>query len=380
LRHLKSLLPSITIGVMGNGVIYMIPLLVGGMVSDRGFDEQVAGYMASADLGGYALATFLTAMLLDRVPWRRMAYVALTVLIAANIATTFSHGITEFACARIASGLGCGVLAALASVTIGQSEEPDRNYGFLLAASLLYGTAALWGLPVMLGRFGLNSAYWLLAGLGVLICLVVPSIPAGRPAPARTQESGRRMPHWLLAAAVLLSILLFWADQNDVYAYIERVGNASQISPEFIGFSLGVANLTGFFGASLVAALGSRAGRLVPILVATVVNLGCLYVLSRPAMPWVYLAAIAVTSFTWNIVNPFQLGVLASVDPTGKALALAATVTGAGLAIGPAIGAAAIGIGSYPAIFWLAGGLAVVSVLLMLPALRVPADRGLAQD
>jgi len=373
LRYLNGLLPSITIGVMGNGVIYMIPLLVGGMVSDRGFDEQVAGYMASADLGGYALATFLTAMLLDRVPWRQMAYIALAIIVAANVATTFSHDITTFALARIASGLGCGVLAALASVTIGQSDEPDRNYGFLLAASLLYGTAALWGLPTLLERFGLNFAYWMLAAFGCLICFVVPFIPAGREAATRDSNSSGHMPHWILAAAVLLSILLFWADQNDVYAYIERVGNASQITPEFIGFSLGIANLSGFLGASLVAALGDRVGRFAPILVATLINLGCLYLLSRPATPWVYLVAISVTSLTWNIVNPFQLGVLASVDPTGKALALAATVTGAGLAIGPAIGAAAIGFGGYPAIFWLAGGLAVVSVLLLLPALRVSA-------
>lgn len=372
MRHIKNLLPSITIGVMGNGVIYMIPLLVGGMVSDRGFEEQVAGYMASADLGGYAVATFLTALFLDRLPWRRMAYLALAVLIAANVATTFAHGVTAFACARIASGLGSGVLAALASVTIGQTDEPDRNYGLLLAASLLYGTAALWGLPLMLARFGLDSAYWTLAILGVVILFVVPSIPAARHAVARGPQAAGPQPHWVLAAGVLLSILLFWADQNDVYAYIERVGNASHISAEFIGFSLGVANLTGFLGASLVAALGSRAGRLIPILVATLVNLGCLYVLSQPTTSWAYLVAMAVTSLTWNVVNPFQLGILASVDPTGKALALAATVTGAGLAIGPAIGAAAISSGGYPAIFWVAGALAVTSVLLMLPAMRSP--------
>jgi predicted MFS family arabinose efflux permease len=369
-RKLKGLLPSIAIGVMGNGVIYLIPLLVGGMVSDRGFSEQLAGYMASADLGGYALATFLTAMLLDRIPWRRMAFIGLAVMIAANVATTFSHDAGTFALCRIASGLGCGILAALASVTIGQSDQPDRNYGFLLAASLLYGTAALWGLPGLLTQFGLNSAYWLLVVLAVAILFVVPFIPAGRASRSAGVVATGHAPHWLLAAGVLLSILLFWADQNDVYAYIERVGNASGISAEFIGFSLGVGNLTGFLGASLVAALGSRAGRLVPIVVATVINLGCLWILAHPVSPWTYLVALGTTSFTWNIVNPFQLGILAAVDPSGKALALAATVTGAGLAIGPAIGAAAIGIGGYAAVFWLAGTLAIVSVFLMLPALR----------
>jgi MFS family permease len=76
-------------------------------------------------------------------------------------------------------------------------------------------------------------------------------------------------------------------------------------------------------------------------------------------------------SLSWNVVNPLQLGILAGVDPTGKALALAATVTGAGLAIGPAIGALAIGIGSYVAVLWAAGALAIVSIALILPVLRV---------
>jgi predicted MFS family arabinose efflux permease len=356
---------------MGNSVIYLIPLLVGGMVSDRGFSEQQAGFMASADLGGYAIATFLTALLLDRLPWRRMALAGLVVMIAANVVTTFTHDVQAFVIVRIASGLGSGVLAALASVAVGQTEQPERNYGILIAASLLYGTAALWGLPVLLARYGLNSAYWLLVALATVVLFFVSSMPAGRTArsegPAGMGRSGR----WLLSAAVLVSILLFWADQNDVYAYIERIGNASGISAEFIGFSLGLANLTGFAGASLVAALGTRAGRRLPIVVATVINLACLAILGQSVGPWTYLVALGAMSLSWNVVNPLQLGILAGVDPTGKALALAATVTGAGLAIGPAIGALAIGIGSYVAVLWAAGALAIVSIALILPVLRV---------
>lgn len=355
---------------MGNSVIYLIPLLVGGMVSDRGFSELQAGFMASAELGGYAIATFLTALLLDRLPWRRMAFTGLFVMIVANFATTFIHYAQAFAVARIASGLGSGILAALASVAVGQTEQPERNYGILVASSLLYGTAALWGLPVLLMRYGLNSAYWLLVALATTVLFFVSSMPAGRTArpegPAATGRAGR----WLLSAAVLVSILLFWADQNDVYAYIERIGNASGISAEFIGFSLGVANLTGFAGASLIAALGARAGRLLPIVVATAINLACLAILGQSVGPWTYLIALGAMSLSWNVVNPLQLGILAGVDPTGKALALAATVTGAGLAIGPAIGAIAIGIGGYVEVLWAAGALAIVSVPLMLPAVR----------
>lgn len=365
MTQLKQLVPSIVIGVMGNSVIYLIPLLVGGMVSDRGFSEQAAGLMASADLAGYALATFSTAMLLDRFSWRSMALFAVALIIAANIATTLTYSIQLFALVRFASGMGCGVLAAIASVSLGQSDNPDRNYGLFFAASLLFGTAALWGLPALLSRYGLNSAYWLIVVLAVLVAFVAATFPAGRAARSGLVPTMTRAV-WVLAGAVLASILLFWAEQNAVYAYIERIGNASGLSVDYIGFSLGLANLTGFAGAMLVAWLGARLGRLIPLAIATAVQLVCLVVLSGQVSSVGYVAGIGLMALAWNIVNPFQLSILAGVDPSGKALALATTVTGAGLAIGPAAGAVAIGFGGYGAILWLAAALAIATLLLLL--------------
>ncbi len=77
----------IVVGVMGNSVIYLIPLLVGAMVSDRGFSEQQAGFMASADLAGYAVATFGAALVLDRFSWRRMGLLGVAIMVVANIST-----------------------------------------------------------------------------------------------------------------------------------------------------------------------------------------------------------------------------------------------------------------------------------------------------
>lgn len=377
MSRFKDLGPAIALGVMGNSVIYMIPLLVGGMVSDRGFSEQAAGYMASADLGGYALATFLTAMVITRWSWHRLAFAGLAVILVANVLTTFTHDVLSFAGIRVVSGFGCGVLAALASVSVGQSDNPDRNYGLLLAAALLFGTAALWGMPWLLTHYGLNSAYWLLSVLAIASCFVVPRLPEWHAPAAAGASVGGAGTQWFQAVLVLAAILIFWAAQNDVYAYIERVGNAASLDAEFIGFTLGVANLTGFVGASLVAAMGTRFGRLVPLIIATLVQIACIVVLTHDLTPWRYLVAISATSLSWNVVNPFQLGSLAGVDRTGKALALAATVTGAGLAIGPAAAATALGHGGYEAVLWLSGILEVVALVLVMPSLRPSAQPAL---
>lgn len=370
MENLKKLAPQILVGVMGNTGIYLIPLLVGAMVADRGFSDQQAGLMASADLAGYAVMTFVTAMFLINADWRRLVRIGVATMFVANIATTFVTDPNVFAAVRFMSGIGAGILAAIATVSLGQSDNPDRNYGLLLAASLLFGTAGLWGLPFLLNRVGLNGAYVFLAVLAALVGLLSGAIPSRGKTQEQTTSEVSSNRGWALAVLVLLSIGLFWAEQNATYAYMERIGNASGLAPEFIGFTLGLANLSGFFGAAFVAWAGTKFGRLLPLLLATLVQLACFWVLSGRVTPSVYLVAIGGLSLAWNLANPIQIGILAGVDPNGRALALASTVIGLGLAVGPALGAAVLQGGGYGKVLWLAGGLAVLSLVILLPALR----------
>jgi predicted MFS family arabinose efflux permease len=340
------------------------------MVADRGFTDQQAGLVASADLAGYAVMTFVTAMFLIHRNWRRMALVGVSIMFVANVATMFVSAAMAFAATRFLSGLGAGILAAIATVSLGQSEKPDRNYGLLFAASLLFGTAGLWGLPLLLDRVGLNGAYAVIALLAVVVGFVSVSLPPGgtRREPAAGSAAPQR--NWILAGLVLVSITLFWAQQNALYAYMERIGSAAGLSLQFIGFTLGLANLTGFVGASLVAWLGTRFGRLLPLVLSTGIQLACLWVLSGVVGSSAYLVAIATVSLAWNIINPIQIGILAGVDSSGRALGLASTVIGIGLAAGPALGAAALHGKDYTGVLALVAFLAVLSPVLLLPAMR----------
>ena len=365
----RKLLPAIVVGVMGNTGIYLIPLLLGAMVSDRGYTEQQAGLIASADLGGYAVMTFITAMFLIRRDWRRLALVGVAIMFVANLASTAVAAAGAFAAVRFLSGIGAGMLAAVATVSLGQTENPDRSYGLLFAASLLFGTAGLWGLPMLLERTGLDGAYVFIAALAVLVGLLTFGLQQGVPPSATSDATGSPRPRPVLAMLILLAIALFWAHQNALYAYMERIGNASGLSAQFIGFTLGLANLTGFAGAALVAWAGSRFGRLIPLLLSTAIQLVCVWALSGTVSSVGYLVAIAVISLSWNVVNPMQIGVLAGVDRGGRLLALSSTVIGVGLAIGPALGAAVLRGTDYSLVLWLVAGLAVASLLLALPVL-----------
>lgn len=374
-RH--PIAPMLAAGVVGNSAIYLIPLLVGAIVGARGFTEQQAGLMASADLAGYAEATVVSALVLRRFRWPRIALTGACIMIVANLLTPLIHGLGAFAAIRFVSGSGGGLLAAIATVSLGETANPDRNFGLFFAACLLFATAGLWGLPPVLEHFGLDGAYWLIAGLALLVGFTTSSLPQGHISRAGADDENVRR-SWLPAALVLLAILVFFTEQNAVWAFAERIGNSAGLSVGYIGFSLGVATLTGFVGSAIVAWSGARFGRLVPLIVVTVLQIGCFVALAGPKTPTIYLAAVAVLGLAWNIANPFQLGILANVDIGGRALALAATVTGIGLAAGPAVAAMAIDHG-YAGLLGLSGLLAMVSLLLVLPALRAVRARGAAE-
>ena len=112
------LMPSIVVGVMGNTGIYLIPLLLGAMVSDRGFTDQQAGLVASADLAGYAVMTFVTAIFLIHRNWRQLVLAGVAVMILGNIGSIFVTSGATFAAVRFITGMGAGVLAAIATVSL----------------------------------------------------------------------------------------------------------------------------------------------------------------------------------------------------------------------------------------------------------------------
>jgi MFS family permease len=364
----KRLIPMLIIGVMGNNVITLTPMLLGAMVSDRGFTERQAGYIAAADLAGFTLATFCTAFIIDRYSWRKMAIAGVALMLFANVLVTTIHGSTAFALIRFVSGMGGGLLVAIATVSLGRDDTPDRNYGLLYAAGLLVSMVGFWVLPPLLARFGLNSAYWLIALLGVVAAIAAVGQPHGHPAyvTKTAVASGERR---FLTMGVLLSIVLFFTEQNAMWAFAERIGDGAGLSGQYVGFSLGMSALSAAAGAGLIAWLGTSFGRIVPLIVLTILQLACLAGLAGHVSGWMYLTSIMLITFVWNAAIPLQLGTLAEIDPNGRALALSATVTALGLTLGPAIAGLVVGNErNYSTINWVSAILAVFTLVLLIPA------------
>src|SRR3972149_8428135 len=66
----RTLAASILVGVIGPEVFIVQPGFVQGLVQYVGFDDQGAGYAASAAMFGMAATTILLTFIAPRVRWR----------------------------------------------------------------------------------------------------------------------------------------------------------------------------------------------------------------------------------------------------------------------------------------------------------------------
>ena len=156
----------------------------------------------------------------------------------------------------------------------------------------------------------------------------------------------------------ILAIYCFYVALGGVWTYLERIGDASNISAERIGYYLSIASLTGIAGALSASCLGDKWGCVKPvilgfcaILVALLLLLGTAQATSYAATG--YVIAASLFKYAWTFVLPFMLAALSATDASGRVIVTINIFIGAGLTTGPPLASSVIKSESYvPVIYF----------------------------
>jgi hypothetical protein len=81
-----------------------------------------------------------------------------------------------------------------------------------------------------------------------------------------------------------------------------------------------------------------------------------------------FATASALVGLTWFYGLPYQMGILAQLDPRGRANVMGIIMTTGGAAVGPALAGMLVSPGEYSSVGWLAAGCYATCLLLVLPA------------
>jgi predicted MFS family arabinose efflux permease len=373
------LVAAILVGVIGPEVFIVQPGFVQGLVQNLGFDDQGAGYAASIEVWGITATTLVMTFFSHRFNWRKVITGSLLVVAVANAACIAVHSKEVFVALRFLAGAGAGSLISLSFTTVGLTENPDRNFGYLIMWVLLYGAVVLYVMPAAYASSGMTGALLFFAIFPLVALPFVKAFPESGETVATVEADAVNLPASLKSLA-LLAMFAYFVAQGVAWAYLFLIGTAGGLSEQQVATGLTLSQVAGVAGALLPALIGGRFGRWRPLTVGIIGGALCLLFLIGRFQYLPFAFWVCLYNFFWNMTHPYLLGSMASFDRRGRVVVLAVAAQMLGLAIGPAVGATVIAPGQYASVNYIAIAMFALSWLCILPPVLIQQQRARSRE
>ena len=349
------------VGVLFPGVG---PLLLGGL---EGAGRLTANQLGLAGMGELVAMGVGAAVLGPLFGERRLRLAAVScglALAALDLATTRASGDLLIG-VRALAGLPAGVMIWLITGMIVRAPRPERWAGLYLTIQTLLqlGVVSAIGAFVV-GPFGPDGGFVVLAALTVSAVLVSLAIPAAYAPLVETEDNPKGLPSargWIALAAVFCFqafILALW-----IYAepLSRQAGHPASVASAAFAVSLAAQ----VAGGAAATALAGRLSWFWSLAVAVALAIGALFVMGAlPAAP-VFLVAAGVFGFVWLFASPYLTPLAIEADPSRRAALLGPGASLLGCGAGPLLASFVVTSADVRPAAWLAVGLALVTLVII---------------
>lgn len=356
----RSVASAVALSVIALATPNILPQFMVAVVADLRFTEREVGLLSSAMMAGAMLSAIAATFWVRRISWHRAAYLSLLGLVIANVASLSGHSLALFFALQCIVGFCGGSLYSLVLVVLSEARNPDRAFGFTIAAQAVYGVVGLLAGPSLLGLAGVNgilSAFVLLGSVGFLFVTFLPLH-------GRLVKSDRAAIRFLKLPTLLalFGCFFFFFNVGCYWTYVELIGSVAGLGLRELsnGLALGVA--FGIAGGLLASWLGERPGRLILIavcaagtVIAAIMLLGTIHLIG-------FVTSAVLYNFVWNLSLAYQYSAVNAADRSGRGLAAAPAFHNAGFMVGPAIASLLIGPSDLHSIVWLVSASAIASL------------------
>lgn len=354
------------VAVIGPEVFIVQPAFVQGLVAHLGFSEVQAGYVTSAEMWGLAITTLLMSVFATRFDWRSLLLGAILVIVAGNLGSLTTDALVPFSAWRFAAGLGCGIVISLSFTMIGLTDNPDRNFGWLIGAVLTYGAFGLLAMPPAFDLVGMRGVIVFFALFPLSALPLLRFLPRSGDEHIQVEADAIDLGVGLRMMAIGTMFCYFVA-QGVVWAYLFLIGLAGGVDEHGVAWGLTLSQFIGIAGAMVPALLANRFGWLLPLCIGLLAGIVPLFFIFGRFTALVYGVVVCVYNFAWNMTHPYLLASIASFDRGGRLVVHAVGAQMLGLAIGPALGASVLDAESYSHVLLLGILLFVIAWALVLP-------------
>lgn len=312
-----------------------LPLVVGAAAESLSLDYEDLGFLVSAYMIGSTGMTVTLIFWIRRVNWRVASLLSALSLSAGFVLAANTIQYELLRAAFFVAGVGGGGLLGTTTACLVDTRHPARNFGLAALGRIVIPGVVVAVLPIaVIPRWGFAGVSLTLGGLVFMAIPIVMLMPArGKKVEGSLAEVLIRGWRPILA---LVGIIIFYAGVVGLWTFIERIGDAAGLAPEYVGFIVLMSLVSGGVGALVPIVFPERFGRLLPITISAILLLIAIITLTIHVNAVSYGVASLAVTFGWTVSIIYQQGFVAGSDQTRRIAVAMPAVLSIGYVLGPA--------------------------------------------
>ena len=363
------IIAAILFTVVGASAFLILPILIGAAAEDFQLNESQLGFLSGASMTGSTISALMAIFWVRSVNWRLAMFVAMAVFGFGNLLAILVSDYTLLLMAIFIASIGGGTAYSLALTILSDHDNPDRVFGYSIAAQVSFQVIGLLAFPAVIGMGGLDALLAILCLLATMSLCAISFLPvSGKD--VRLSNVFQIFTQTRVVFA-LLGCLFFFFNVGCFWTFIGRMGDTYGYSPQVIGNSLALGVSAGIVGSLCASWFGNKHGLLMPLLASALGTVIAAILLNSSEALLIYVLAVALYNFVWNYSLAYQYAVVADVDESGRSVAIAPAFHAAGAAMGPAFAGMMVIEEGFIIINILVAVSVVISFALFIPACRM---------
>ena len=283
--------------------------------------EGAVGQLYSVENAAFFITILLVSGPLARVSRVRTALLGALLYAVGNVASANAGSLEALTLARMVAGVGSGFVVAAGTASAASARAPERVFAIVTVVHNLLLSAEFKVLPYVLTETDPASGYLMMAAVGVVM---IPFLFWLQP-PRGTQDANESLvtlllaaPNRRLAVVAILGLFIYETAQSGVFAFVDQLGIRAGIDKYARGDALSVTGFVGLIGGVFAFWVGSRLGRIWPILIGMGANVAAAIGLTLCEGATAYVALNLLWNVAYNFLTPYLMGALAALDDRGR--------------------------------------------------------------
>ena len=339
----SSIIAAIFYSILATAGLFYVNLggaFLSAFVDGLGVEQDIAGFIVSANKYGAAFGALIATFLVKRLDWRKTVRLLFLCLIVFDLISTQISNPQTLILLRFIHGSIGGLSVGFGLSIIARTYNPDKIFGMLLVVQYSFGSIGIFAVPRLVDAYGYGAVFGTLISFTLMTLIILPYIPNVKSPLDKNSTNNNlfKIPLNSMLILALCALFLFQASNMGVADYAFELGKDIGLENSNISNILTIANLISISGGLLVYVIGTKYGRTIPLIIGISTASIFTFLLHYSENVSIYFLANTITGIAWGFTIPYLLGLCATFDLHGQMAALAGFISKMGLASGPLVG------------------------------------------